>query len=140
MLAKKMIPIFVMFGVVLLLAIGVGAFYIAPYAKGNECITYVNKNLIDTSLFDKQNGGWISLEDYQELQIVSEEMLEEQYLVEVHTESDYQTVAWNKVAITYEINAEVIEYSDWTTVADYQQSRQIIFLFKRGVWCVETVV
>jgi len=134
---KTLIIVLVIVGVISCSFLAAFAFYIIPYQKGNQLITYANKQGIVVD--NERESDWISNSNLKAVQIVDNSAFQQEIYVDIDTDANYTFIALNKVAVTYDTEIEVKDWQTFETIGDYEKNIKIIFEFSNFKWQVINV-
>lgn len=134
---KTLIIVLVIVGVISCSFLAAFTFYIIPYQKGNQLITFANKQGIVVD--NERESDWISNSNLKAVQIVDNSAFQQEIYVDIDTDANYTFIALNKVAVTYDTEIEVKDWQTFETIGDYEKNIKIIFEFSNFKWQVINV-
>ena len=134
---KTLIIVLVIVGIISCSILAAFTFYIIPYQKGNQLITFANKQGIVVD--NERESDWISNSNLKAVQIVDNSAFQQEIYVDIDTDANYTFIALNKVAVTYDTEIEVKDWQTFETIGDYEKNIKIIFEFSNFKWQVINV-
>ena len=133
---KKRVVIIIGIIAVFSLVMACVAFYVVPLVKANQCVGYANRNCLE----DDYEGTLISAENIKKLQVVDEEIIKQQdYYINIVTETDYTIQSLNKVSIMWDINVTAYKDVIESDSIKYNQKCETVIEFKNFEWVITSV-